>query len=301
MADTLGLDEDDPNMQTLEDLPEIDGLPLEAEPPAAFAALPELQTLPLPAAPLPAFAPAAFAPAASPFASFAPPPAAPLPSFTPPPAAPLPSFAAPAHAAAPAYTPPAPVAAASLEASLGGDDMFSAKDLLGGEDFDLPPPPSGGGSQAMVSKPMGGFNAPPAPAKPMMSPLGPIGSPVSAAPAAASAPSLLGGVPAPSFGAFKNPAPAFKPPAPFGSAAPATSAMTGSAPQAGLAKPDAAFSLAEVGQAANWAEVRQALTAPQAPSKLGGDAGMLALHLCRALVKKGMISVDELLADAEQK
>lgn len=257
MADTLGLDEDDPNMQTLEDLPEIDGLALEPDP-----ALPELET---------------FAPSPAPAAHFAAPPPASLPV---------------------AAVPAPHLSELTADPAAADNDMFSAKDLLGGEDFDLPPPPSGASSQT-VSKHLGSFTPPPPAAPKAVSPLGPMGSPVSAAASPVTTPNLLGGVPPPSFGAFKNPAPAFKPPTPFGSTAPAASSLA--APQSGLTKSDASFSLAEVGHAANWAEVRQALTAPQAPPKVAGDLGMLAVHLCRALVRKGIISVDELLAEVEPK
>ncbi len=154
-------------------------------------------------------------------------------------------------------------------------DQLSAKDLsadiFGGEDFDLPPPPSGASGGQMVSKPLSTFT-PPKPAAP-----GP----------------LPGG--APSFSAFKQPGggPMFKP---AGAPPPAAAPAPVATPSIAMPAPTP-FSLAEVGHEPNWDDIKHALQSPEAPAKVPSELGALAFHLCRALVKKGVISIDELFAE----
>jgi hypothetical protein len=184
-----------------------------------------------------------------------------------------------------AEPPPAPTEAAATPATGSAQELTD--DILGGVDFDLPAP----GPQATAT---------PAP-KPIAPTPAPAADGKSAAPFA-----------------FKPVTPAFasagmpKPVSPFGAPGSAPSAF-GSKPAPVVAKAagavdpkslfgDAGDLGAGLGENTNGATqalsvdaLREALTAEQAPANVPPDTLRLAFNLCRALVKKGIVSVDDLV------
>jgi hypothetical protein len=206
----------------------------------------------------------------------------------------------PAEASPPAEEPAAKPAA---PATVSAKDLTD--DILGGVDFDLPAP-----------------GAAPSSPKPMAAPT-PIAAPKPIAPPAAAADGAKAGAPA--F-AFKPATPAFasggmpKPASPFGGGTPSPSPGFGAkpaaplqskpAPQQGQVDPKSLFgdagdlgslgaddSPAAAAPAKSSAEaLRQALTAETAPAHVPPEALRLAFNLCRVLVKKGVITADDLIS-----
>lgn len=257
---------------------------------------------------------------------------APLPSFTPPaPSAPLVQSAIPASGSDEAHAHQELAVAAEDLHKLANEPPRPTQglgDLLGEMDFDLPPPPPAGGlasSGPSASKP----TAAPSPVLPSLGAaltiptLGPtLGAETSKAPA--------GKPGAPSFGAFKaaaNPFAAAAKPAvtspgapvpPTTSAGVATSAPSSSVATTPLAAPPVAPSLAtptlaapplaEAASSAGLAtqpsagldaHLREALSAAlrsdAAPTTLPEGATRVAFNLARVLLKKGVVTLEDLL------
>ncbi len=259
-------------MDANDDLPEIaiedmDAPPPEA-PPVEVAAEPAALTNPLDdiVAAAPADWPPAEPPAAEPEAAAAPPVAAELA------AEPLALAEAPQLAAEPVAAEPPQSTTRSDTVSV--DDLKG--DILGGVDFDLPIPPAAGATATA------GIAA---------------RAIVSTAPAPRSEPAKA--APSSGFGGFKPATPAFAAggvPKPFGSAAVAAPAPSPVAARPAEAMVDPKSLLGEASDAKTSPEALRALLSGDTPvAQVPPEALRLAFQLCRVLIKKGVIAVDDLL------
>jgi hypothetical protein len=247
--------------------------------------LPELETAALEELSAEAMAPVGGgASASNPFGDLGALPDEPVAAAPPPPPAPV--------AAAPP-PPPAPVAAAPPPAA---SSQLSSKDLtddiLGGVDFDVPAQGAAGAPKATLAAP-----------KPLAAPDAKPAAPFAFKPAT---PAFASGGPPKPGSPFGTSAAAAKPVIPVAVAPPAKPAPVPGQQDAKSLFGDIGNDLGDLsalgGEEAPKAParsasdvLREALTSDAAPTQLPPDALKLAFSLCRLLIKKGVISVDELL------
>jgi hypothetical protein len=170
--------------------------------------------------------------------------------------------------------PEAVAATRSAMAPVSAQDLSA--DILGGVDFEVPPATKNATptfSPSFAAKPIGATEV--SAAKPAALPPSPFKS-TAATPG------------------FKPAVPAFAKPGSTPGIVPPLSAPLGSPLARPAAAPVAAVETPKVEM--STAELRAALVSAEAPATVPKEAAALAFHLCRLLIKNGVVTVDDLVA-----